>query len=232
MIPLIKKIALVTLSLSLGVCGYYVYRMWSERENIPQSSDIKPYDNGTTQDPQNGTPDNKANIPTINVPTMERGEKAVRVGKATQNCPKVAELTLPGKSKKIYNLLLAQHQSIENTCLHNGPIVGTRSSKFVLPGKPGLSFISGHRDTQFRDLKNVEKGDYAIFDDGTKKLTYQVHNYRTVRKEAAILRPIKSEQSVLWITTCYPFYYRGDAPYRRIFELNLVREEESAKGNN
>ena len=82
-----------------------------------------------------------------------------------------------------------------------GHVTGTAA-----PGQSGNSVISGHRDTHFRFLKNLEAGDriQVILPNGlTRHYAVQylgVHH----QDDTGLLRPGEDRQ--LTLITCYPFY--------------------------
>ena len=94
----------------------------------------------------------------------------------------------------------------------------------VLPGEPGNTVISGHRDTVFRVLNQTEPGDEIRVETGTGMYTYTVETVEVVRETAAYSFP-EEEFSVLRLITCYPFYYAGPAPERFIATARLRREK-------
>jgi sortase A len=94
----------------------------------------------------------------------------------------------------------------------------------ALPGEPGNSAISGHRDTFFRPLRNIRKDDEITVTTLVGEYRYRVEWTRVVGKqEVAVLDPTASE--VLTLVTCYPFYLVGSAPKR--FIVRAVRVEGS-----
>jgi len=100
-----------------------------------------------------------------------------------------------------------------------GRIEGT-----AVPGEPGNVGIAGHRDSFFRGLKDVAKGDRIELEtlDGTH--TYEVTEITIVDPEAVeVLDP--TPRPTVTLVTCYPFYYVGSAPERYI-----VRAERTASG--
>jgi sortase A len=90
-----------------------------------------------------------------------------------------------------------------------------------LPRLPGNLGLAGHRDTVFRGLKDIRKGDAITLDtlDGT---------YRYVVDWAQVVDPDNigvlavSNQPVLTLVTCYPFYYVGSAPERFVVRAHLL----------
>ncbi|WP_149453110.1 sortase domain-containing protein [Pasteuria penetrans] len=209
---------------ALSVGGYTGYQIMSERRS------------SSTQDPQytNSSMENwedtsyKSDITPTRIPIT-------LLGKENRYCPKVEEMTLPGNSDKIYNIMFAHNTEMEEDCLKKGPILlgGEDDSRLAVPGEPGLAVVSGHRDTQFEDMETVEKGDYVILNDQRTKRTFQVRRYRTIPKDEATVEPVtNTTKSLLWISTCYPFKFHGPAPYRRIYELEMVREESGVPWHN
>lgn len=75
--------------------------------------------------------------------------------------------------------------------------------------------IAGHRDGFFRVLKDVRVGD--LIELRTHK---RLHRYRVVAidivDQQAVNALADTEDPVLTLVTCYPFYYLGHAPQRFI----------------
>jgi sortase A len=76
--------------------------------------------------------------------------------------------------------------------------------------------LSGHRDTVFRNIGQLDVGDLFIV-----KLPYGEFSYEIVKTNivdadnTAVITPT-SPKEVLTLTTCYPFNFIGDAPERYI----------------
>ncbi len=107
----------------------------------------------------------------------------------------------------------------------------------ALPGQPGNFAIAAHRDTLFRGLKDIQRGDLVSFESPSATYTYKVVATKIVRPtDVSVLQPdggglIPPTQVVsndgqpntlLTMITCYPFYYVGSAPKRFIVEAELV----------
>nr|WP_077248099.1 class D sortase [Bacillus sp. FJAT-27986] len=97
-------------------------------------------------------------------------------------------------------------------------------SDSVLPGMKDNSVLSGHRDTVFRKLGQVGKGDELIVQTKAGTFTYKVFGVRIVDADDRTVIVPKS-RPVLTVTTCYPFDYIGDAPQRYILSANLIKME-------
>ncbi len=72
------------------------------------------------------------------------------------------------------------------------------------PASPGLSVISGHRDTQFRFLKALRPGDLLHVDGPDGSSDYRVDASRVVDSRRNRL-PVATGANRLWLVTCYPF---------------------------
>ena len=103
-------------------------------------------------------------------------------------------------------------EGIEDETLRRavGHIPGTS-----LPGQEGNVAIAGHRDTFFRPLRNIRKDDEITVTTLKGFYRYRVDSTRVVEPEdIAVLDD--SDDAVLTLVTCYPFYFVGSAPQRYI----------------
>ena len=91
----------------------------------------------------------------------------------------------------------------------------------ALPGQAGNVAVAGHRDTFFRELKNLNTGDEIRFSTLHGDFKYEVESLLVVEPEnVAVLAP--SSGNVLTLVTCYPFSYIGAAPKRFIVRARQV----------
>lgn len=97
-------------------------------------------------------------------------------------------------------------------------------SKSVLPGEDDNSVLSGHRDTVFRKLGEVGKGDILVVETEAGKFTYKVKNVRIVDKDDRTVI-VPKPRATLTVSTCYPFDYIGDSPERYILVANLISKQ-------
>ncbi len=97
-----------------------------------------------------------------------------------------------------------------------GHIPGT-----ALPGQSGNVGISGHRDTFFRPLRNIRQDDIIALTTLLGEYRYRVVSTKVVSpSDVAVLDP--SENEILTLVTCYPFYFVGSAPDRFIVRAERV----------
>jgi sortase A len=91
-----------------------------------------------------------------------------------------------------------------------GHIPGT-----ALPGQQGNIAIAGHRDTFFRGLRNIHQDDEITLTTLNGTSRYRVDFTQVVEPEdIAVLD--HSDEAILTLVTCYPFYFVGPAPQRFI----------------
>lgn len=92
----------------------------------------------------------------------------------------------------------------------------------VRPGGNGNIAIAGHRDTFFRGLKDVKVGAEIEMTTRQGRRIYRVSELKIVDPlDVSVLEP--TEDTVLTLITCYPFYYVGPAPDRYIVRAELVQ---------
>jgi len=123
----------------------------------------------------------------------------------------LARLRVPAHSIEQYVLAGAHGQAL---AFGPGHLSGT-----PLPGELGNSVIAGHRDTQFRFLRDLARGDEIFFDlPHGRTVRYRVREVWVTTDTDP--RPL-AERSETWLTliTCFPFdALRAGGPLRFIVE--------------
>jgi len=85
----------------------------------------------------------------------------------------------------------------------------------ALPGEAGNAAIAGHRDSFFRPLRMVRKGDLIRVTTRRGTYLYEVEYAEVVPPgDLLVLQP--TTQPSLTLVTCFPFQYIGSAPDRFI----------------
>lgn len=101
-------------------------------------------------------------------------------------------------------------------------------TKSVLPGEENNSVLSGHRDTVFRGLKDLEIHDKLFVSTEAGEFEYEIKKIRIVdAKDQTSLMP--RPRGTLTLTTCYPFYYLGRAPERYVIVAELTSQTTSER---
>ncbi|HUS20350.1 MAG TPA: class D sortase [Terriglobales bacterium] len=88
------------------------------------------------------------------------------------------------------------------------------------PGEVGNSVITGHRDTFFRHIYELSKGDDILIRRNGEVFRYRVTGKRIVDpSDVSVIKPTKDAQ--LTLITCYPTYFIGPAPERLVIFSKL-----------
>lgn len=90
-----------------------------------------------------------------------------------------------------------------------------------LPGQQGNVAITGHRDTFFRPLRNIRKDDEIRLTTLGGSYRYWVDSIKVVEPEDTKVLD-NSDDSILTLVTCYPFYFVGPAPKRFIVRAHRI----------
>jgi sortase A len=137
----------------------------------------------------------------------------VRTGSA------IAELSIP----RVDLSAVVLHGSDVQT-LRRGP---GHVENTALPGEAGNVVIAGHRDSHFRPLRDVRLGDDVFVDTPEARYRYRVTSLRVVNPhDLSVLEP--SDDDVLTLITCYPFWILGNASDRFIVRAARVTESAAA----
>jgi sortase A len=91
----------------------------------------------------------------------------------------------------------------------------------AMPGEIGNAVITAHRDTFFRHIYELIKGDQIMVRRNGRVFTYEVTSKRIVMPDdVSVIKPTSDAQ--LTLITCYPVYYIGPAPKRLVVFSKLV----------
>ena len=91
----------------------------------------------------------------------------------------------------------------------------------AMPGEPGNAVITAHRDTFFRHIYELDKGDEITVLRNGQTFRFAVTSKKVVKPDdVSVLRPTPDAQ--LTLITCYPTYYIGPAPERLVVFSKLT----------
>jgi LPXTG-site transpeptidase (sortase) family protein len=92
------------------------------------------------------------------------------------------------------------------------------------PGETGNAVVTGHRDTFFRHIHELAKGDQIQVQRNGRNFVYEVTGRRIVMPEdISVINPTKDPE--LTLITCYPTYYIGPAPKRLVVFSKLIESD-------
>ncbi len=78
------------------------------------------------------------------------------------------------------------------------------SLESVAPNSPGTTLISGHRDTHFQFLKDIQLNDTLYLQTAVHTERYQVYDLQIVDSKNYKVQSYPDEQALV-LATCYPF---------------------------
>jgi LPXTG-site transpeptidase (sortase) family protein len=95
------------------------------------------------------------------------------------------------------------------------------------PGEFGNAVLSAHRDTFFRHIYELSKGDTIDIRRNGKLYTYEVTGKKIVKPEdLSVLK--QTPDRTLTLITCYPTYYIGPAPDRLVVFARMAEPKNQA----
>ncbi|MGM0876780.1 MAG: class D sortase [Bacillota bacterium] len=173
--------------------GYLLFKTGQvDAEDYKVKSDLK----ATNEKEQNKEQEQKPLYP-------ERPEKGENIG----------ELIIPKLEAKLPIYHGTDEEELEKGVGH---FAGS-----VLPGENDNSVLSGHRDTVFRKLGEVGKGDLLVVQTSAGEFTYKVKKVRIVDKDDRTVI-VPKPRATLTVSTCYPFDFIGASPERYILVADLI----------
>jgi len=99
-----------------------------------------------------------------------------------------------------------------------------------IPGESGNSVITAHRDTFFRHIYELNKGDEIMVRRNGQVYKFQVIGKKVVDPDdVSVLTP--TTDAHLTLITCYPTYYIGPAPERLVVFSKLVEQTPEVVGS-
>ncbi|MFC4736134.1 class D sortase [Bacillus daqingensis] len=158
-------------------------------------------------------PDESAELPTPAFDSPEPGEP--RVYDEYDNGDDIGWLLIPAVDMK-YPI----YWGTDDETLKQG--VGYHEGDFTVPPDGmGHTVLSGHRDTVFRELGELEDGDSMYIQFEGVQYEYEIDKtWITDAEDRTVI--VDKEEPILTLTTCYPFTFIGPAPDRYIIEAPLV----------
>ncbi|QHJ72167.1 class D sortase [Planococcus halotolerans] len=96
----------------------------------------------------------------------------------------------------------------------------------TLPGGNGHTVLSGHRDTVFTGLGELEVSDLLYVEYETEVFVYEITDiWITHEDDKSVI--VEKDESTLTLTTCYPFDFIGYAPDRYIVQAKFISSQSS-----
>jgi len=97
------------------------------------------------------------------------------------------------------------------------------------PGEAGNIGIAGHRDSFFRELKDLQAGDAIEIETTRDTAAYTVDQVEIVEPDDVRVLGPRAKPAVT-LVTCYPFYFIGNAPKRFVVHAQLSSRRAAVNG--
>ncbi|WP_010676922.1 class D sortase [Bacillus timonensis] len=185
----VYSIALLLIIGGVSLTGYSIFQIWDS--NQAQKEALVQAEEIVSTPPVQEAVEKE-----IMIPTYEKGETmgVLEVPKFGEKMPIIEGTDEEELSKGV------------------GHYLGT-----ALPTQNDQIVLSGHRDTLFKRFDELEIGDTFVVKLEYGDFTYEIVDTKIVDADDRTIIKSTSPNEELIVTTCYPFGYLGDAPYRYIF---------------
>ncbi|QDI92058.1 class D sortase [Salicibibacter halophilus] len=199
-----RKLGIVFIIIGLVIVSWFGYERWIGMQSVEEfEGDVVRASSEMEVSQENLSLDEEGDPPqTETTQNYEVGEG-------------VAELVIP-ELNKAYETYWGQDEET----LSGG--VGMYDSEWTTtPEEGGHTVLSGHRDTVFQPVGDLNEGDslYVTYDGVDYE--YEIkETWITDKDDRSVI--VEKEDPTLTLTTCYPFDYFGDAPERYIIQAELV----------
>jgi sortase A len=162
--------------------------------------------------------------------SLDEAKTFIEQGKATQETDQEPEDFYPAKGDAAGILhipkLEAKLPIIEGT--HEDELekgVGHYEGT-AYPQQNDQIVLSGHRDTVFRDMGELEIGDILTVEVPYGSFSYEITDTKIVDADDRTIIVPTAPDEVLTLSTCYPFNYVGSAPDRYIITALPIKESD------
>lgn len=186
-------------------------------QNIqPATKDGKDVNNESNKEQSEHTPPNQESNFTNTSEPIQESQKQIPASQVQhQMGEQIAYMVIP-KIKQKYQV----YWGADAKTLKKG--VGMFVSDITTtPSGNGHTVLSGHRDTVFTNLGDLQENDYILVEYDKRVYIYQIQkHWITDANDRTVI--VAKDKPTLTLTTCYPFNYIGDAPKRYIIEASLV----------
>ncbi|QQK80047.1 class D sortase [Salicibibacter cibi] len=206
-----RKIGFVFIIFGLAIVSWFSYEHWVGTQSV---EDIERDVIKATEEAESYAPLLSDDQKDLDENDFSEDDSASQDFNTGEN---VAKLVIP-KLDKAYEVYWGQDEDT----LSGG--VGMYDSEWTTtPAGGGHTVLSGHRDTVFRPVGDLNDGDTLYVNYEGVDYEYEVEKYWiTDENDHSVI--VDKEDPTLTLTTCYPFEYIGDAPDRYIIQGNLVNK--------
>ncbi|GAB4074639.1 class D sortase [Barrientosiimonas marina] len=212
-----KKFGITLVIFGLVIVSWYGYQWWNSQQSV---TDLDEKEVAVAEDSDQQQTDHESD------PTLSASNKQDDHVKEDHHKPEipdyqegeeVAKLTIP-KLEKAFSVYWGTNRDT----LKKG--VGEYVSKWTVPpDQGGHTVLSGHNNTVFEELGDLDDGDLLYMTYQGKDYQYKINKtWITTEDDRSVI--VQKDDPTLTLTTCYPFGYIQYTPKRYIVQANLIDE--------
>lgn len=220
-----KKLGIVLMVIGVMMVGWYGYQYWSGMQSVERIDDsvVKGLDNKDNED--FSTIDKDPNtVEKISISDNTNSHDTEQSSTNDQsanvdytNGEGIAKLVIPA-----IDLAFDVFSGTDDEALAKG--VGMYDSQSTTtPDGFKHTVLSGHRDSVFRPVGDLQEGDSLYVNYKGEDYEYQINKiWITDADDHSVI--VEKEEATLTLSTCYPFQFIGSAPDRYIVQAKLVKK--------
>lgn len=212
--PLIKQLSIGLIVIGVGCMSWALFNIWSQPDYSIDILDSHYLIPDTFDDELNKLTKGYTGALGLNPsPVLEAPDKAIYPSNPKEG-DEMGSLTMPALNQRIPIIQGTSLKSLKKGVGH--------FTQSVFPGREDNCVLSGHNDTVFNLLGNLQIGDLLIVETWAGIFTYEVDETKIVDEDDRTVI-VPTESAVLTLTTCYPFNTIGYTSERYIVSASLVR---------
>lgn len=210
---MLNKVLLMLVVIGFSCTAYFTFQWWDSTQAVEKVSEAEINEWQSHDQAENTSP------MVVKTNEEQKQPKYSNELHKYQSGEKVGRLVIP-----LLNKGYSTYWGTDEEALHQG--VGMFISEWTTtPDEKRHTVLSGHRETVFTQLGEIEKGAPLFYEYEGKRYKYEVEKtWVTDEDDRSVI--VDHEDPTLTLTTCYPFDFIGSAPERFIVQSKLVDVQE------
>jgi sortase A len=188
----LKYISILMLTAGIGLVGYAGFHMFNQRAEQ----------------------DNALQEAKAQVVSNEESETKEEISYSFEKGDVVGILQIPALNRELPIIEGTDEDELEKGVGHY--------SSTKLPNQQDRIFLAGHRDTVFKKMGDLQKGDQLKVEMSNGTFTYEIYEMFVVKEDDMSVVQPTSPDEILTLSTCYPFEYLSSTVERYIINAKRI----------
>jgi sortase A len=188
----LKYISILMLTAGIGLVGYAGFHMFNQRAEQ----------------------DNALQEAKAQVASNEESETKEEISYSFEKGDVVGILQIPALNRELPIIEGTDEDELEKGVGHY--------SSTKLPNQQDRIFLAGHRDTVFKKMGDLQKGDQLKVEMSNGTFTYEIYEMFVVKEDDMSVVQPTSPDEILTLSTCYPFEYLSSTVERYIINAKRI----------